>query len=59
MCSYWQRRAASCGLLMPRCWARSFAGLFLPVIEEVLDMRISPDYFQHVRRKLEQIARDR
>jgi hypothetical protein len=32
---------------------------FLPVIEEVLDMRISPDYFQHVRRKLEQIARDR
>ena len=32
---------------------------FLPVIEEVLHMRISPDYFQHVRRKLEQIARDR
>ena len=32
---------------------------FLPVIEEVLDMRTSPDYFQHVRRKLEQIARDR
>ena len=32
---------------------------FLPVIEEVLDMRISPDYFQHVRRKLERIARDR
>jgi hypothetical protein len=32
---------------------------FLPVIEEVLHMRISPDYFQHARRKLEQIARDR
>jgi hypothetical protein len=32
---------------------------FLPVIEEVLDMRVSPDYFQHVRRKLERIARDR
>ena len=32
---------------------------FLPVIEEVLDMRISPEYFQHVRRKLERIARDR
>lgn len=32
---------------------------FLPVIEEVLGLRISPDYFQHVRRKLERIARDR
>jgi hypothetical protein len=28
------------------------------VIEEVLDMRVSPEYFQHVRRKLERIARD-
>ena len=32
---------------------------FLPVIEEVLDLRVSPEYFQHVRRKLERIARDR
>ena len=32
---------------------------FLPVIEEVLAMRIGPEYFQHVRRKLERIARDR
>lgn len=32
---------------------------FLPVIEEVLDMRVSPEYFQHVRRKLERIARAR
>ena len=32
---------------------------FLPVIEEVLDMRVSPEYFQHVRRKLEKIARAR
>jgi hypothetical protein len=31
---------------------------FLPVIEEVLDMRVSPEYFQHVRRKLERIARE-
>jgi hypothetical protein len=31
---------------------------FLPVIEEVLAMRVSPEYFQHVRRKLEKIARD-
>ena len=32
---------------------------FLPVIEEVLAMRGSPDYFKHVRRKLERIAHDR
>ena len=32
---------------------------FLPVIEEVLEMRVSPEYFHHVRRKLETIARDR
>ena len=38
--------------------SRSLA-YFLPVIEEVLDMRVSPEYFQHVRRKLERIARDR
>ena len=29
---------------------------FLPVIEEVLAMRVTPDYFQHVRRKLERIV---
>ena len=38
--------------------SRSLA-YFLPVIEEVLDMRVSPEYFQHVRRKLERIAGDR
>src|SRR4051794_10607701 len=32
---------------------------FLPVIEEVLFMRVSPEYFQHVRRKLERIASSR
>jgi hypothetical protein len=32
---------------------------FLPVIEEVIGLRISPDYFQHVRRKLERMAHDR
>jgi len=32
---------------------------FLPVIKEVIEMRVSPEYFQHVRRKLERIARDR
>jgi hypothetical protein len=32
---------------------------FLPVIEEVLGMRVSPEYFQHVRHKLERIASNR
>ena len=31
---------------------------FLPVIEEVLGMRVSPEYFQYVRRKLKRIAQD-
>jgi hypothetical protein len=29
---------------------------FLPVIEEVLELRVSPDYFQYLRQKLERIA---
>ena len=28
---------------------------FLPVIEEVLELHVTPDYFQHLRRKLERI----
>ena len=32
---------------------------FLPVIEEVLGMCVSQEYFQHVRRKLESITSDR
>jgi len=28
---------------------------FLPVIEEVRKLRVSPDYFQYLRRKLERI----
>jgi hypothetical protein len=32
---------------------------FLPVIEEVIGLRVSPDYFQYVRRKLERIVSDR
>ena len=35
----------------PLVTIRSLA-YFLPVIEEVLGMRVSPEYFQHVRRKL-------
>ena len=29
---------------------------FLPVIEEVLGMRVSPHYFQYLRDKLQQIV---
>jgi hypothetical protein len=29
---------------------------FLPVIEEVLDLRVSQDYFQYLRNKLERIT---
>ena len=32
---------------------------FLPVIEEVLDMRVSPGYFEYVRRKLASINDNR
>jgi hypothetical protein len=32
---------------------------FLPVIEEVLDLRVSPDYFQYLRYKLARIAQTR
>jgi hypothetical protein len=29
---------------------------FLPVIDEVLEMRVSPDYFQYLRHKLQRIV---
>jgi hypothetical protein len=29
---------------------------FMPVIEEVLDLRVNPDYFQYLRHKLERLA---
>jgi hypothetical protein len=29
---------------------------FLPVIEEVLGLRVSPDYFQYLRHKLERVV---
>ena len=32
---------------------------FLPVIEEVIGLRVSPDYFQHLRHKLERVTRTR
>ena len=32
---------------------------FLPVIEEVLSLRVSPSYFQHLRHKIENLAQTR
>ena len=32
---------------------------FLPVIEEVLELRISPDYFHYLRQKLQKTAPNR
>ena len=32
---------------------------FLPVIEEVLELRVSPDYFQYLRLKLQKITPNR
>ena len=31
---------------------------FLPVIEEVLDLKVSPGYFQYLRHKLQRVAPD-
>jgi hypothetical protein len=39
----------------PLAPVRSLA-YFLPVIEEVLELRVRPDYFQYLRQKLERIA---
>ena len=32
---------------------------FLPVIEEVLELRVNPDYFQYLRQKLDRISPNR
>jgi hypothetical protein len=40
---------------LPLGTIRSLA-YFLPVIEEVLGMRVSPDYFQYLRHKLERFT---
>ena len=39
----------------PLSTIRSLA-YFLPVIEEVLSLRVSPEYFQYLRHKLERIT---
>jgi hypothetical protein len=43
---------------MPLATVRSLA-YFLPVIEEVLELRVSPDYFLYLRHKLRQIGATR
>ena len=42
----------------PLATIRSLA-YFLPVIEEVQGLRVSPDYFQHLHRKLQRITSNR
>jgi hypothetical protein len=42
----------------PLSTIRSLA-YFLPVIEEVLELRVNPDYFRYLRRKLEDPASTR
>ena len=32
---------------------------FLPVIEEVLSLRVNPDYFRHLRHKIDRLAQTR
>ena len=32
---------------------------FLPVIEEVLHLRVNPDYFRHLRHKIDRLAQTR
>ncbi len=42
----------------PLSTIRSLA-YFLPVIEEVLSLRVSPDYFRYLRRKIEGLSQTR
>ena len=52
------RRLMRPGDASPLGTIRSLA-YFLLVIEEVLEMHVSPEYFQYIRRKLQGVARDR
>jgi hypothetical protein len=49
------RRLMRPGDALPLSTIRSLA-YFLPVIEEVIGLRVNPDYFQYLRHKLERIA---
>jgi hypothetical protein len=40
----------------PRLGSIRSLAYFLPVIEEVLGLRLSPDYFQYLRHKLQRIV---
>ena len=46
------RRLLRPARIPPLARVRSLA-YFLPIIEEVLELRISDDYFQHIRRRLQ------
>jgi hypothetical protein len=52
------RRLMRPGDALPLGTIRSLA-YFLPVIEEVLGLHVSPDYFQHLRQKLERFMSTR
>ena len=49
------RRLLRPATALPLAIVRSLA-YFLPVIEEVLGLRVSQDYFQHLRHKLERFT---
>ncbi len=49
------RRMARPANAPPLGTIRSLA-YFLPVIEEVLQLKVGPEYFQHLRRKLQHIS---
>ena len=49
------RRLARAADALPLGIIRSLA-YFGPVIEEVLELRVNPDYFQYLRHKLERIG---
>ena len=43
----------------PRLGTIRSLAYFLPVIEEVLDLRVSPEYFQYLRHKLARVGSTR
>ena len=50
------RRGEAYGPPMPCLWVRAY---FSPVIEEVLQLQVSQEYFQYLRHKLQRAAQQR
>jgi hypothetical protein len=48
------RRLLRSATVPPLATVRSLA-YFLPVIEEVLALRVSPNYFEHIRRRIQRL----